>query len=142
MSTTRQRPNLAPSKLPVSLARNGLPFPHCPQRSHGETQGFPATPDLLKGRRMPRSARTEKKVTPIRIHAPTPVPELESPAPQPLAANKLLLTPQEAADALSINRTTLYALLMRGEIRSILIGRARRIPVQVLEEWIAGKLAA
>jgi excisionase family DNA binding protein len=64
------------------------------------------------------------------------VPELESPAPQPLASNKLLLTPQEAADALAINRSTLYTLLMREEIRSILIGRARRIPVYVLEEWI------
>jgi excisionase family DNA binding protein len=91
---------------------------------------------------MPRSARTEKKVIPIRTHAPTPVPELESPAPQPIAANKLLLTPQQAADALSINRSTLYALLMREKIPSILIGRARRIPVQVLEEWIAGKLIA
>ena len=85
---------------------------------------------------------TEKKVIPIRTHAPTPVPELESPAPQPLASNKVLLTPQEAADALSINRSTLYVLLMRGEIPSILIGRARRIPVQILEEWIAGRLVA
>jgi len=92
---------------------------------------------------MPRSMpKTEKKVIPIRTPAPTPVPEVESPAPQPLAANKLLLSPQEAADELSIHRTTLYVLLMRGEIRSILIGRARRIPVQVLEEWIARTLAA
>ena len=91
---------------------------------------------------MTRSARTEKKVIPIRTHTPTLVPEVESPAPQPVASNKLLLTPQEAADALSINRSTLYALLMREEIPSIQIGRARRIPVYVLEEWIAGKLAA
>ena len=90
---------------------------------------------------MPRSAKTEK-IIPIRTHTPTPVPELESLPPQPVASNKLLLTPQEAAAVLSINRSTLYALLMRGEIPSILIGRARRIPVQVLEEWIAGKLAA
>jgi excisionase family DNA binding protein len=91
---------------------------------------------------MPRSAPTTDKVIPIRTHAPPPVPEVDSPAPQPVASNKLLLTPQEAADALSINRSTLYALLMRREIPSILIGRARRIPVQILEEWIAGKLAA
>ncbi len=91
---------------------------------------------------MSRSARTEKKVIPIRKHAPAPLPELESPAPEPVGTNKLLLTPQEAADALSINRSTLYALLMRGEIPSILIGRARRIPVHGLEEWIARKLAA
>jgi excisionase family DNA binding protein len=91
---------------------------------------------------MPRSARTEKKVIPIRTHTPTSAPEVESPAPHPVVSNKLLLTPQEAAKALSINRTTLYALLMRGEIPSILIGRARRIPLHVLEDWIAGKLAA
>ncbi len=91
---------------------------------------------------MPCSMPKTEKVIPIRTHAPTPVPELESPAPQPLASNKVLLTPQEAADALSINRSTLYVLLMRGEIPSILIGRARRIPVQILEEWIAGRLVA
>ena len=91
---------------------------------------------------MPCSMPKTEKVIPIRTHAPTPVSELESPAPQPIASSKLLLTPQEAADALSINRSTLYALLMHEEIPSILIGRARRIPVQVLEEWIAGKLAA
>ena len=92
---------------------------------------------------MPRSApRTEKKVIPIRKHVPTPVPELESPAPQPVPSHKLLLTPQEAAEALSINRSTLYKLLMRGEIPSILIGRSRRIPVHGLEEWITQQLAA
>ncbi len=57
---------------------------------------------------MPRSMPKTEKVIPIRKHAPTPVPELESPTPQPLASNKLLLTPHEAADALSINRSTLY----------------------------------
>lgn len=55
---------------------------------------------------------------------------------------KLLLTPQEAADALSINRSTLYQLLMRGEIPSITIGRARRIPLKWLEAWIEQQLAA
>ena len=91
---------------------------------------------------MPRSARTENKVIPIRTHMPPPAPEVEAPAPQPIASNKLLLTPQEAARALSINRSTLYALLMREEIPSIQIGRAQRIPVHFLEEWIAEKLAA
>jgi excisionase family DNA binding protein len=91
---------------------------------------------------MPRSMPKTEKVIPVGKHTPTPVPELESPAPQPVASNKLLLNLQKAADALAINRSTLYALLMREEIPSILIGRARWIPVQVLEEWIAGKLAA
>jgi excisionase family DNA binding protein len=55
---------------------------------------------------------------------------------------KLLLTPREAARALSIDRSTLYVLLMRGDITSITIGRARRIPVKALEEWIAEQIAA
>jgi excisionase family DNA binding protein len=55
---------------------------------------------------------------------------------------KLLLTPQEAAHALGINRSTLYTLLRSEEIASITIGRARRIPDEALEEWIAQHLAA
>ena len=53
---------------------------------------------------------------------------------------KLLLTPAEAAQALSIDRSTLYAYLMSGEIASITIGRARRIPVSALEQWIHSKI--
>jgi excisionase family DNA binding protein len=55
---------------------------------------------------------------------------------------KMLLKPQEAADALSIDRSTLYELLMDGTIPSIKIGRARRIPVSALEQWIADQIAA
>ena len=69
--------------------------------------------------------------------APSHTPEMNS-----SHLLKLLLTPQEAANALSINRSTLYLMLMRGEIPSITIGRARRIPVQALTAWIAQQLAA
>jgi excisionase family DNA binding protein len=62
----------------------------------------------------------------------------EKAAPSPLASPiKLLLTPAEAAQALSIDRSTLYAYLMSGAIRSFQIGRARRISVRALNEWIA-----
>ena len=53
---------------------------------------------------------------------------------------KLLLTPAEAAQALSIDRSTLYAYLMSGEVASITIGRSRRIPVSALEAWIGSKI--
>jgi excisionase family DNA binding protein len=53
---------------------------------------------------------------------------------------KLLLTPDEAAKALAIHRSTLYGYLMSGEIASFSVGRARRIPVRALEEWIARQL--
>lgn len=53
---------------------------------------------------------------------------------------KKLVTAAEAAVLLGISRAHLYGLVMRGEIPSIKIGRARRIPVSALEEWIARQL--
>jgi excisionase family DNA binding protein len=41
--------------------------------------------------------------------------------------DKLLLTIDEAAQALSLGRTVLYELLAAGEIASIKIGGARRV---------------
>lgn len=58
------------------------------------------------------------------------------------ASQKLVLTPQEAADALGINRSTLYLLIMSGELPSFKIGRCRRIPIKALEAWIARQSAA
>ncbi len=55
---------------------------------------------------------------------------------------KLLLTPAEAAQAMSIDRSTLYVLLMDGTIPSIKIGRARRIPLAWLEKWITEQIEA
>lgn len=55
---------------------------------------------------------------------------------------KLLLTPQEAADALRISRSTLYKLFQRGELPSLTIGRRRYFSPKVIEEWIARQLAA
>lgn len=49
---------------------------------------------------------------------------------------RLLLTPQEAADALGIGRTLLYSLLMRKEIASVKVGAARRIPLRELEVFV------
>jgi excisionase family DNA binding protein len=57
------------------------------------------------------------------------------------ARRKLLLTPVEAAHMLSIDRSTLYDLLMNGEIPSIKIGRARRIPVRALERWVGEQMS-
>ena len=50
---------------------------------------------------------------------------------------RLLLTPVEAATALGISRTRIFALLARGAIESVLVGRNRRIPVTALEDFIA-----
>ncbi len=53
-----------------------------------------------------------------------------------LRMEQLLVTPREAARALSIGRSTLYQLLANGSITAVKIGRARRIPAAVLREWI------
>lgn len=53
-----------------------------------------------------------------------------------LEGEMLAVTVEEAARLLSLNRTKLYALCMRGEIRSIKIGRSRRIPIAALQQFI------
>lgn len=49
----------------------------------------------------------------------------------------LLLTPEEAARALSISRSKLYELLADGQLESVRIGALRRIPVEALNSFIA-----
>lgn len=48
----------------------------------------------------------------------------------------LVLTVEEAARRLDIGRTTMYALVSAGEVRSVQIGRLRRIPVEALREYV------
>lgn len=55
---------------------------------------------------------------------------------------RLLIDPREAAKRLSLGRTTVYELLQRGELESISVGRARRIPMDAIEEWLRAKRAA
>ncbi len=52
----------------------------------------------------------------------------------------LLLTPTEAAKRLSIARSSLYELLLRGEIVSLKIGRSRRVPLAALSDFIDRRL--
>jgi excisionase family DNA binding protein len=54
---------------------------------------------------------------------------------------KLLLTVDEAAEAISIKRSFLYVLLMRNEILSVKVGRVRRVPVKSLQDYV-GRLIA
>lgn len=50
---------------------------------------------------------------------------------------KLLLTPTEAAELLGVGRTTIYELMNSGDIESVRIGRARRIPSAALLDFVA-----
>jgi excisionase family DNA binding protein len=51
--------------------------------------------------------------------------------------DKLLLTPMEAAAAIGVGRSTLYALLRTGRIESVRIGACRRIPAAAIEAYVA-----
>lgn len=50
-----------------------------------------------------------------------------------------LLTVTEAARRLALGRATTYQLVRRGEIPSIRVGRAVRVPVHALDAWIAAR---
>lgn len=55
---------------------------------------------------------------------------------------RLLLRVEEAAEALAISRTALYAALRSGQIRAVHIGRSVRVPVAALEAYVARLAAA
>lgn len=48
----------------------------------------------------------------------------------------ILLTPEQAARALGLGRTTVYALMRDGELRSVRLGRSRRVPYASLVEFV------
>ena len=52
-------------------------------------------------------------------------------------SGRLLLTPADAARALSISRTRVYELMASGRLRSVKIGRSRRIPVDALGAFVS-----
>lgn len=51
-----------------------------------------------------------------------------------------LLTVNEAAARLAVGRTTLYELISNHELRTVKIGRSRRVPESAVEEWIVRRL--
>lgn len=52
----------------------------------------------------------------------------------------LLLRPEEAADVIRVSRAKFYTLMSEGRIKSLKVGRARRIPVSEIQKWIASEL--
>lgn len=51
---------------------------------------------------------------------------------------RLVLTVEQAADALGIGRTLMYELVGSGAVESVRIGRLRRIPAQALAAYVEG----
>ena len=54
--------------------------------------------------------------------------------------DKLLLTIPEVAGQLGLGRSLVYEMVMRGEIPSLKLGRARRVPAAALEEFVERRL--
>jgi excisionase family DNA binding protein len=49
---------------------------------------------------------------------------------------KLLLSAEDVAEALTISRTRVYEILAAGELFSVKLGKVRRIPRESLNEYI------
>jgi excisionase family DNA binding protein len=59
-----------------------------------------------------------------------------TPTGQPLSP-RLMLTAEQAAEALGIGRTNVFALIKSGELESIRIGRLRRVPADAIDTYTA-----
>jgi excisionase family DNA binding protein len=55
---------------------------------------------------------------------------------------RVLLRPEEAAEALGVSRTTVFELIRSGALRSVKIGAARRVSATALAEYVAALEAA
>lgn len=55
---------------------------------------------------------------------------------RPLPRPRLVLTVEQAAEALAIGRTLMYELVGTGAVESVRIGRLRRIPAQALAVYV------
>jgi excisionase family DNA binding protein len=49
---------------------------------------------------------------------------------------QILLKPKKAFELLAISRSTGYALIASGKLPSVRIGRAVRVPVAALKQWV------
>ena len=49
---------------------------------------------------------------------------------------RLLLTVEEAADRIGICRSNMFKLIRRGDVKSVKVGRLRRIAPAALEDYI------
>ncbi len=53
---------------------------------------------------------------------------------------KLLLTVEEAAQALALSRSLMYDLILTKQVESIKIGRSRRIPFGALSTYVSQQI--
>jgi excisionase family DNA binding protein len=53
---------------------------------------------------------------------------------------RLLLSPEEAAEVLSISRSSVYELVQDGEISAIHVGRNLKLPMAEIEAYVQRKI--
>jgi excisionase family DNA binding protein len=53
-----------------------------------------------------------------------------------MSGEKLLCSPEEAAQLLGVGRSQMFELIGRGEVESIKIGRLRKIPADALTSYV------
>jgi excisionase family DNA binding protein len=73
--------------------------------------------------------------------APLPSARANLPALAQASVTPLAVSPREASRLLSIGISHLYALMRAGELDNFHCGRARRIPIQSIQEYVARRLA-
>jgi excisionase family DNA binding protein len=56
-------------------------------------------------------------------------------------AEPILVSPRQALRLLDISNSSLYGLLRSGQLRSLHVGRSRRIPLEAIKEFVAKRLA-
>ncbi len=57
-----------------------------------------------------------------------------------MAADRLLMTPEDVARMLSISRSAVYEMVATGELPGIRLKRAIRIPAAGVESWVQSRL--
>jgi excisionase family DNA binding protein len=76
--------------------------------------------------------RAGEEETIVIQEADTPTRASDAPA-----QSKLLLTVEEAAKRLGIDRTVMYRLVSSGAVESVTSGRLRRVPADWLSDFVA-----
>ena len=70
------------------------------------------------------------------LHAPSTTTGPTSAPTRKAVMEKLLLTPEEAAEVLSVGRTTVYDLIRLDLLASVKIGKCRRVPATAVREYV------
>lgn len=78
---------------------------------------------------MPWTSSGSLSIVPVRIHTN------RTRRWEDASIRRLAVTVEEGAQMLGVGRATLYKLVMRGDIESFTVGRARRIAISALEQY-------